>query len=87
MAYAAALFADACLRGLKGENNVVECAYVDSKVVDGVPFFATKVKLGTEGVEAVYDTGVLTTYEKAALDAMIPELQSSIQKGIDFAKN
>jgi malate dehydrogenase len=47
MAYAAALFADAVLRGLNGAT-ATECAYVESTVTD-VPFFATKVKLGTEG--------------------------------------
>lgn len=47
MAYAAALFGDAVLRGLNGAT-ATECAYVESDVTD-VPFFATKVKLGTEG--------------------------------------
>lgn len=41
MAYAAALFADACLRGLNGQASV-ECAYVQSTVTDA-PFFASKV--------------------------------------------
>ena len=49
MAYAGALFADACLRGLNGEPNVKEYAYVQSEVVPGLSFFSTKVKLGTEG--------------------------------------
>jgi hypothetical protein len=47
MAYAAALFADSCLRGLNGIPTV-ECSYVDSSITDA-PFFATKVKLSTEG--------------------------------------
>jgi malate dehydrogenase len=47
MAYAAALFADACLRGMNGAT-ATECTYVESDVTD-LPFFATKVKLGTEG--------------------------------------
>merc|ERR1719409_2622115 len=34
MAYAGALFADACLRAKNGEANVVECTYVESKVSD-----------------------------------------------------
>lgn len=41
MAYAAALFADSCLRGLNGQPTV-ECTYVESSVTDS-PFFATKV--------------------------------------------
>jgi len=47
MAYAAALFADACLRGLNGAT-ATECTYVESDVTD-LPYFSTKVKLGTEG--------------------------------------
>lgn len=31
-AYAAAKFADACLRGLRGDAGVIECAYVASTV-------------------------------------------------------
>lgn len=31
-AYAAAKFADACLRGMKGEDVVIQCAFVDSQV-------------------------------------------------------
>lgn len=31
-AYAAVKFADACLRGLRGDSGIVECAYVASQV-------------------------------------------------------
>lgn len=48
MAYAAALFADACLRGLNGAT-ATECTYVESTVDPNLPYLATKVKLGTEG--------------------------------------
>lgn len=47
MAYAAALFADAVLRGLNGQV-ATECTFVESSVTD-LPFFASKVKLSTEG--------------------------------------
>nr|PNR49914.1 hypothetical protein PHYPA_011811 [Physcomitrium patens] len=43
MAFAGALFAEACIKGLEGEKNVVECAYVKSDVVKGIPFFSSKV--------------------------------------------
>lgn len=47
MAYAAAAFAESCLRAMAGESDVSEYAYVESSVIDGVPFFASKViKLG-----------------------------------------
>lgn len=48
MAYAGALFADACLRGLNGDPDVIECSYVASSITE-VPFFSSKVKLGKNG--------------------------------------
>ena len=48
MAYAGALFADACLRGLNGENNIFDYTYVESEVTE-VPYFASKVELGPDG--------------------------------------
>lgn len=44
MAYAAAAFAESCLRAMAGESGVTEYAYVESSVVEGVPFFASKVR-------------------------------------------
>ena len=66
MAYAGALFADACLRGLNGDPDVMEYSYVASTVTDS-PFFSSKVKLGRNGVEAVYGLGELNDYEKEGL--------------------
>ncbi len=49
MAYAGALFADACLRGLNGDPNVEEYSFVESNVVPELSFFSSKVKLGPNG--------------------------------------
>ena len=84
MAYAAARFGESCLRALAGEQ-VVECAYVESTVVDGLPFFASKVKLGTQGAEEVFPVGALSPYEAKGLEALKPELHKSIEKGVAFA--
>ena len=84
MAYAAARMAEACLRGLSGEAEVYECSYVASSVTD-LPYFATKVKLGPDGAEEVLPVGDITDYEKGWLEKLIPELKSSIDKGIEFA--
>merc|ERR1712216_931311 len=85
MAYAGALFADACLRAKNGEANIVECTYVESKITDAA-FFASKVTLGRDGVDTIHGLGSLTAYEQANLDAMIPQLQGEVKKGIDFVK-
>ncbi|KAG0576462.1 hypothetical protein KC19_5G082000 [Ceratodon purpureus] len=87
MAYAAARFAESCMRGLDGDSDVYECAYVQSEVTD-LPFFATTVKLGKKGVEEIVaeDLEGLTEYEKKAVDALKSELKGSIEKGVTFAK-
>lgn len=40
--YAGAIFADACLKGLNGVPEVVECSYVQSSITE-LPFFSSKV--------------------------------------------
>ncbi|KAL7143405.1 hypothetical protein ABFS83_08G188600 [Erythranthe nasuta] len=84
MAYAGAIFADACLKGLNGVPDVVECSFVQSTVTD-LPFFASKVRLGKNGVEEVLGLGTLSDFEQQGLEALKPELKSSIEKGIAFA--
>ncbi|KAL0786677.1 hypothetical protein Bca101_002923 [Brassica carinata] len=61
MAYAAVKFADACLKGIRGDANIVECAFVASHVTE-LPFFASKVRLGRCGVDEVYGLGPLNEY-------------------------
>lgn len=43
-AYAAARMAESCLLGLQGKDNIYECAYVQSSIVPGLDFFASKVR-------------------------------------------
>jgi malate dehydrogenase len=87
MAYAGSLFADACLRAMNGEKEVYQYTYVQSSVVPGVTFFASKVHLGVSGAEKVHPLPEgLSAYEKAGVAAMMPELQSSIEKGVEFVK-
>ena len=73
-----------CLKGLNGEKDVIECSYVESTVVPGLPFFSTQVRLGPTGVEEIMGLGDMSDYEKAGIEAMKAELESSIQKGVDF---
>ena len=85
MAVAADRFVSSLLRALGGEAGVTECAYVQSPVVPGVPFFATRVTLSKEGVDKIAPLGALSAEEKAGLDKAIPELKASIDKGVEFA--
>ncbi|XP_073220488.1 malate dehydrogenase, glyoxysomal [Cicer arietinum] len=85
MAYAAVKFADACLRALKGESGIIECAYVASQVTE-LPFFASKVRLGRDGVEEFLPLGPLSDYERESLEKAKKELATSVEKGISFTR-
>ncbi|XP_065874490.1 malate dehydrogenase, glyoxysomal [Euphorbia lathyris] len=85
MAYAAVKFADACLRGLRGDAGVIECAYVASQVTE-LPFFASKVRLGRTGVDEILPIGPLNEYERVGLEKAKKELSDSIQKGVSFIR-
>ena len=85
MAYAAARFAESCLRGMAGESNVYECAFVPSKVEPSLDFFSSKVLMGPAGAKEVFPVGKLTDYEKGWYDKMLEELKGSIAKGVEFA--
>eukprot|EP00271_Cylindrocystis_brebissonii_P009452 TRINITY_DN242_c0_g1_i1.p1 TRINITY_DN242_c0_g1~~TRINITY_DN242_c0_g1_i1.p1 ORF type:complete len:413 (+),score=86.10 TRINITY_DN242_c0_g1_i1:116-1354(+) len=85
MAYAAARFAESCLRALDGDADVFECSFVASEVTE-LPFFASRVKIGKNGVEDFVKAEMegLTEYEQAGLEALKAELKGSIEKGIAF---
>lgn len=86
MAYAAARFVESSLRALDGDSDVYECSFVQSQLTD-LPFFASRVKLGVKGVEAIIaaDLQGLTGYEEKALEDLKVELKASIEKGVAFA--
>lgn len=51
-----------------------------------LPFFASRVKLGKKGIEALVSSDLqeLTDYEKKGLEALKEELKGSIDKGVAF---
>jgi malate dehydrogenase len=83
MAFAGALFAEKVLEGLEGKKATL-CSYVASNVTK-VPFFASQVDVGKDGIEKIHGIGQIDDFEKQKLDALIPELEASIKKGVDFA--
>ena len=50
MAAAGARFAASCLRAMAGEGGVEECAFVASSLVSGLPFLASPLRLGPDGI-------------------------------------
>merc|ERR1712098_380875 len=84
MAYAAARFTDSLIKGMQGQEGVVECAFVASDVTEA-KYFATPLVLGPGGVEKNLGLGTLSEFEQGLLAGGIPELKGSIAKGEKFA--
>jgi len=85
MAYAGARLGKAILSGLAGSPKT-ECAYVASSVTD-LPYFASKVTFGKQGVEKVHGLGKMTKHEAARVVEASAQLKDEIQKGLDFASS
>merc|ERR1711874_907247 len=76
MAFAGARFGNKVLAGLAG-TPTTECAYVKSNV-SPLPFFASKVTFGTNGVEKIHEIGDLNAHEAARLEEAIGQLKGEI---------
>jgi malate dehydrogenase len=85
MAYSGARLGRAVLSGLAG-TPTTECAYVESSVCAGLPYFASKVVFGKEGVECVVSIGELSAHEKKRLEELTPILKGEIDDGLEYAK-
>jgi malate dehydrogenase len=85
MGQAACRFGLSLVAALQGEEGVVECAYVEGSG-EHARFFAQPIKLGKNGVEEILSYGVLSDFEKAALDGMLETLNGDITIGEEFAK-
>merc|ERR1719389_878930 len=85
MAYAGARLGKAVLAGLAGVPTT-ECAYVESSVVPGLPYFASKVVFGKGGIQTVLPVGALSAHEKARLEELTPILKGEVDDGLEYAK-
>jgi malate dehydrogenase len=79
MAFAGARFAESLLKAAQGVKGVIEPTFVDSPLYkdQGVDFFASRVELGPNGVEKIYEVGKVSPYEEKLLEASISDLQVS----------
>ena len=80
MGYAGARFCLSLVRALKGEDNVVECTYIEGPGVKA-RFFAQPVLLGKNGIEKILSYGDLTDFEEAKLDGALDTLKGAISSG------
>lgn len=83
MSYAGAKFGKAVLSGLSG-TPTKECAYVASNITS-LPYFASYVTFGKNGVEKVHEVGELNAHEKKRLEEAIKQLEGEIKTGVDYA--
>ncbi len=86
MAYSGWRFVTSLLRGMSGEENIVECAYVASTLTQA-SYFASNVELGRKGIEKYLRLPVLSKSEHDILNMkVLPELMANISKGVEFVK-
>jgi len=85
MGQAAARFGLALVRALRGESNVVECAYVEGNG-EHARFFSQPLLLGKNGIVERKPIGTLSSAEQQALDGMLDTLKKDIQQGEEFVK-
>jgi len=85
MAWAAASFTIKLVRALKGEENIVTCAFVLSDIC-GTKYFALPVGIGRSGVEKDFGLPRMNSFEQELLHKAVPELKKDVQKGIDFVQ-
>lgn len=83
MGQAAAQFGLSLVRALNGEQDIIECTYVEGSG-DKARFFAQPVLLGKNGVEKILSYGDLSDFEEATLNAAISTLKTDISIGEDF---
>lgn len=83
MAFAGARFANSLCKAIKGDSNIIECAYVASNVTKA-KYFSTPVQINKDGVCKNLGLGKLNDFEKKLLEAALPELEKNIKKGEDF---
>lgn len=85
VAYATTRFVNSILRALKGDEDIVECAFAKSEACPIIPFFAGPTLFGKHGIEDQCIIQNLTDFETELLSKAIPVLQLDIKKGIKFA--
>ncbi|MGB0836361.1 MAG: malate dehydrogenase, partial [Psychrobium sp.] len=83
MGQAAARFGLSLVRALNGEENVVECTYVEGPG-EKARFFAQPVLLGKNGVEKVLSYGEVSAFEANALEGALETLKGDITLGEEF---
>ena len=85
MAFAGARFVGSLLKAIVlKETGVKECSFVRTDIVPGLDYFSSVIEFGVNGIEKVYPLPALSAFEQTLFDACVPELKTSISKGVEF---
>nr|CAD7202507.1 unnamed protein product [Timema douglasi] len=74
-------FTISLIKGIHGEEAVIECAFVKTEKIPGLSFFALPLLFGPEGVQQVFDMPRMSEYEQSLFQEACFELRKSILKG------
>jgi len=85
MGYAGARFGRSILAGLAGRRSV-ECAYLQSDVMEGLNYFTSKVVFGSKGVTKVLGIGELNEHETKRMEEVKEALKAEIATGLAYAE-
>lgn len=84
-AFAITRFVLSLIKGLLGDNNVIECAYVKSKAHPHSRYLATPLLLGKKGIEKNFGIPPeISEYEKCQLDYAVPLIMNDVKRGERF---
>ncbi|CAD6575594.1 MAG: hypothetical protein ASARMPREDX12_007388 [Alectoria sarmentosa] len=95
-AYATLRFTQALCKCLRGEKDMVECAYVHLPGIEGgveiaeavgVEYFAVPVEFMHGASRVVNPLGTISSKEQILIDIAVPALRQNIHTGVDAAKN
>ncbi|XP_030082030.1 uncharacterized protein LOC111600545 [Drosophila hydei] len=81
MAYSASRFVNSLLRAINNEEDIIECAYVQSTLSEA-EFFASPVLLGPAGIKKNLELPPLDEDEEERLDSLIVQLNKEITDGV-----
>lgn len=84
-AFACARFIISLVKAVRGYPDIIECAYVPSKVHPQLKYLATPLMLGLNGVMRNLGIPKLTEFESCMFDNAIPILTNDIKRGEQFA--
>lgn len=85
MAFAGSKFIIALCRALKGDSDIIKCAYVKSDLTEA-KYFSTPLMIGQNGISKNLGLGKMNHYEELLLKDTIPHLKDAIEEGEEYCK-